>query len=275
MDETLQERSEMPATAARIYDYMLGGTHNFPADQEAARQLMDQFPVVPLAVRANRATLRRMVSYLAGIGITQFLDIGSGMPTQSNVHEVVERIAPGARVVYVDIDPVAVAESLDILDGNEHSTAVLGDLLAPQAILDHPQVREVLDLSQPIALLLMGILHFVPDDTQAHTSVARLVDALPSGSYLAISHLAAETMEVTRTNEDSYQIVEDIYRQKTATPLGARSWEQTSQFFARCTLVEPGLVWMTQWRPAPDDPQDFVDDPRRCGWWAGLGKIDA
>jgi hypothetical protein len=97
---------------------------------------------------------------------------------------------------------------------------------------------------------------------------------MPAGSYLAISHLAAETMEVTRTRDDSYQIVEDLYRQKTATPLGARSWEQTNRFFERCTVVEPGLVWMTEWRPEPDDPQDFVDDPRRCGWWAALGKIN-
>jgi hypothetical protein len=273
MDETLRERSQMPATAARIYDYMLGGTHNFPADQEAARQLMAQFPVVPLAARANRATLRRMVSFLAGIGVRQFLDIGSGMPTQSNVHEVVGRIAPDSRVVYVDIDPVAVSESLDILDGNEHCTAVLGDLCAPQPILEHPQVRAALDLSQPIGLLLMGILHFVPDDDEAQASVARLVDVLPSGSYLAISHLATEAMEVTRTRDDSYQIVEDLYRKKTATPFGARRFEQVSQFFAGSTMVEPGLVWMTQWRPEPDDPQDFADDPRRCGWWAGLGKI--
>lgn len=274
MDETLRERNQMPATAARIYDYMLGGMHNFPADQEAAHQLMEQFPVVPLAVRANRATLRRMVTYLAGIGVRQFLDIGSGMPTQSNVHEVAQRIAPGSRVVYADIDPVAVAESLDILDGNVHATAVRGDLRAPQEILDNPWVSELLDFGQPIALLLMGVLHFVPDDAQAHTSVTRLVEALPSGSYLAISHLAAESMEVTRTRDDSYEIVENLYRQKTATPLGPRSWQQTSQFFARCTLAEPGLVWMTEWRPAPDDPQDFADDPRRCGWWAGLGSID-
>lgn len=275
MDETLQDRNQMPATAARIYDYMLGGVHNFPADQEAARQLIEQFPVVPLAVRANRATLRRMVSYLARIGVRQFLDVGSGMPTQTSVHEVAEQIAPDSRVVYVDIDPVAVAESLDILDGNERVTAVRGDLRSPQTILDNPQLRQVLDFRQPIALLLMGILHFVPDDDRAHSSVTKLIDALPSGSYLAISHLAAETMAVTRTRDDSYEIVENIYRQRTATPLGARSFEQTSQFFARCTLEDPGLVWMTEWRPASEDPQDFVDDPRRCGWWAGLGRIDA
>ena len=273
MDETLQERTQMPATAARIYDYMLGGTHNFPADQQAARQLIEQFPVVPLAVRANRATLRRMVSYLGGAGVRQFLDIGSGMPTQSNVHEVARAIAPESRVVYVDIDPVAVSESLELLAGNDHATAVLGDLRSPQAILDHPRVRNVLDFNQPIALLLMGILHFVADDKVAMQSVAHLVDALPSGSYLAITHLAVETMEVTRARDDSYEIVEDLYRRNTATPIGARTREQTSRFFERTALVEPGLVWMTEWRPAPDDPQDFADDPRRSGWWAGLGKV--
>jgi S-adenosyl methyltransferase len=275
MDETLRERTQMPSTAARIYDYMLGGTHNFPADQEAARQLIEQFPVVPLAVRANRATLRRMVSYLSGIGVRQFLDVGSGMPTQSNVHEVAHSITPESRVVYVDIDPVAVSESLELLAGTDHATAVLGDLRSPQAILDHPRVREVLDFDQPVALLLMGILHFVADDNVAVPSVAHLVDALPPGSHLAISHLAVETMEVTRTRDNSYEIVEDIYRQRTATPLGARTREQIGRFFERTTLVEPGLVWMTEWRPSPDDPQDFADDPRRSGWWAGLGKIDA
>jgi hypothetical protein len=274
MDETLRERTVMPATAARIYDYMLGGTHNFPADQEAARQLVEQFPVVPLAVRANRATLRRMVSYLGGVGVRQFLDIGSGMPTQSNVHEVAYGVAPESRVVYVDIDPVAVSESLELLAGDDQTTAVLGDLRSPQAILDHKRVREVLDFNQPIALLLMGILHFVADDKVAMPSVAHLVDALPPGSHLAISHLAVEAMEVTRARDDSYEIVEDLYRRNTATPLGARTREQTSRFFERTTLVEPGLVWMTEWRPAPDDPQDFADDPRRSGWWAGLGRID-
>jgi hypothetical protein len=216
-----------------------------------------------------------MVSYLGGVGVRQFLDIGSGMPTQSNVHEVAHSIAPESRVVYVDIDPVAVSESLELLAGIDYTTAILGDLRSPQAILDHPRVRKVLDFNQPIALLLMGILHFVADDDVAMPSVAHLVDALPPGSHLAISHLAVETMEVTRTRDDSYEIVEDLYRRKTATPLGARTREQIGRFFERTTLVEPGLVWMTEWRPAPDDPQDFADDPRRSGWWAGLGKIHA
>lgn len=274
MDEMVQERNQKPATAARIYDYMLGGVNNFPADRAAAQQLIEQFPVVPLAVRANRATLRRVVSYLAEHGVHQFLDVGSGMPTQSNVHEVAKYIAPESRVVYVDIDPVAVAESLDILAGYERATAVLGDLLNPDAILSNPEVRAVLDFDRPIALLLMGVLHFVPNDTRAYASVARLVDRLPSGSYLAISHLAAETMEVTRTRDDSYEIIEDLYKQRTATPLGARNHAQVGEFFAQCKMVEPGLVWMTEWRPQPEDPQDFADDPRRCGWWAGLGQIN-
>lgn len=205
----------------------------------------------------------------------QFLDIGSGMPTQANVHEVTQQIAPDARVVYVDIDPVAVSESLEILDGNKQATAVFGDVRAPQAILENPQVRDMLDFEQPIALLLMGLLHFVPDDDVASDAVSQLLDGLPSGSYLAISHLAIETMAVTRANDDSYEIIEDLYKQKTATPIGPRTWEQTSQFFARCAMVDPGLVWMTEWRPDPEDPQDFADDPRRSGWWAGLGKIES
>lgn len=275
MDAKVHDRHEKAATAARIYDYMLGGVHNFPADQEAAKKLIEEFPVVPLAARANRAVLRRMVSYLASVEVRQFLDIGSGMPTQANVHEVTQQIAPQARVVYVDIDPVAVSESLEILDGNTQATAVFGDVRAPQAILENPQVRDMLDFDQPIGLLLMGLLHFVPDDDVASDAVSQLLDGLPSGSYLAISHLAIETMAVTRANEDSYEIIEDLYKQRTATPIGPRTWEQTSRFFARSALVDPGLVWMTEWRPDPDDPQDFADDPRRSGWWAGLGKIES
>jgi hypothetical protein len=273
MDDTLEHRNQKPATAAGIYDYILGGVHNLPADQEAARKLIAEFPVVPLAARANRATLRRMVTYLATAGVRQFLDIGSGMPTQSSVHEVAQQIAPDARVVYVDVDPVAVVESLDILGGNELATAVNGDFRSPEAILGHPQVRGLLDFSQPVALLLMGLLHFVPDDAEADQAVAQLKEGLVPGSHLAISHLAAETMAVTQTRDDSYKVVEDLYKEKTATPIGTRSWEQVNQFFAGTTLVDPGLVWMTEWRPTPDDPTDFADDPRRSGWWAGLGKI--
>jgi S-adenosyl methyltransferase len=272
MSTRQDRRNDKPATAARIYDYILGGVHNFPADQEAARKLIAELPVVPAAARVNRAVLRRMVAYLAGIGVQQFLDVGSGMPTESNVHEIAQQLNPEARVVYVDIDPVAVSESLEILDGNKLATAVHGNLRAPHAILDNPQVREMLDFDQPIALMLMAMLHFVPD-ADAYEAVSQLIDGLPPGSHLALTHGATETVGFTRTKADGREIVEDLYQQKTATPFGLRSWEQTSKFFEHCTLVDPGLVWMTQWRPTPDDPNDFVDDPRRCTAWAGLGKV--
>jgi SAM-dependent methyltransferase len=214
-----------------------------------------------------------MVSYLVASGVRQFLDIGSGMPTESNVHEVAQALAPDARVVYVDIDPVAVSESMEILDGNKLATAVQGDLRAPQAILENLKLREMLDFDQPIAVLLIAVLHFLPDDDQAYGAVSQLVDVLAPGSYLALTHAAVETMSHTGANEDSYDRVEDLYNQKTATPFGPRTWERTNRFFERATLVEPGLVWFSQWRPT-EDSTDFADDPRRSGGWAGLGAIN-
>ena len=267
------ERNSKPATAARIWDYILGGVHNFPADQEAARKVIAEVPAMPAIARANRAVLGRIVSYLVANGVHQFLDIGSGMPTECNVHEVAQALEPNARVVYVDIDPVAVSESLEILDGNKLATALQGNLRAPQAILEDPQVREMLDFDQPIAVLLMAVLHFIPDDAQAYAAVSQLTDSLAPGSYLALTHAAIETMSLTGANEDSYDRVGDVYIQKTATPFGPRTWEQTSAFFERTTLVDPGLVWLSEWRPT-EGPTDGAEDPRRSGGWAGLGLIE-
>lgn len=267
------ERNSKPATAARIWDYILGGVHNFPADQEAARKVIAEVPAMPAIARANRAVLGRIVSYLVANGVHQFLDIGSGMPTECNVHEVAQALEPNARVVYVDIDPVAVSESLEILDGNKLATALQGNLRAPQAILEDPQVREMLDFDQPIAVLLMAVLHFIPDDAQAYAAVSQLTDSLAPGSYLALTHAAIETMSLTGANEDSYDRVGDVYNQKTATPFGPRTWEQTSAFFERTTLVDPGLVWLSEWQPT-EGPTDGAEDPRRSGGWAGLGLIE-
>lgn len=268
-----QDTSGRPATAARIYDFVLGGTHNFPADQEAARQAIAQFPLIPARARANRALLRRMVRHLADAGIRQFLDVGSGMPTQGNVHEIVQAIDPDARVVYVDIDPVAVAESLDILAGNENAIALNGDLRRPQAILDHPDVRSLLDFDQPVAVLLVAVLHFVPDDAEAQQAVAHLVRTLAPGSYLAISHSSAEGFGLGSTSPNSIEVGKQIYRQQTATPITVRTREQVARFFDDTDLVEPGLVWMTQWRPDPGELSEFDDDPPRCGQWAGVARV--
>jgi hypothetical protein len=269
MDDRSNGTEQKPATAARIYDYILGGLHNFPADREAAKTAIAQFPLAPARARANRALLRRMVRYLADAGVRQFLDIGSGIPTEGNVHE----IAPEARVVYVDIDPVAVAESLEILEGNEGATAIHGDLRRPRAILDHPQARHLLDFDQPVGLLMVAVLHFITDDDEAADAISQYLGAFPAGSYLAVSHGAPEALELGAASKDSAKISQDIYKRQTRTPFTVRTREQIARFFEGCELVEPGLVWMSQWRPDPDAPMDFADDPRNSGSWAGIGKI--
>ncbi|GIJ30779.1 hypothetical protein Vqi01_59410 [Micromonospora qiuiae] len=259
-----------PATAARIYDYYLGGTHNFPADREAAQAMLQVLPLGPQLAKTNRAFLRRAVRYLAESGVRQFLDIGSGIPTEGNVHEIVQQVEPDARVVYVDIDPVAVAESLELLEGNPLATAVNGDLRDPQSILSHPQVTAMLDFERPIGLLLGAVLHFVSDDEVAYDAVEQLRAALVPGSCLLVSHATAD--EVPH-DQDEIDVAHDIYRRKTATPLGLRTRSQIERFFAGLDLVEPGVVWLPLWRPAPDDPQYFADDPKLSAGLGGVGRV--
>jgi SAM-dependent methyltransferase len=261
--------AQKPATAARMYDYFLGGVHNFPADQDAARKLIALFPHIPAGARANRAFLRRAVRHLATAGVRQFLDIGSGIPTEGNVHEVAQSVAPDARVVYVDIDPVAVAESLELLEGNTYATAIRGDLRSPESVLDHPAVRRHLDLAQPIALLLASVLHFVPDDAEARAVVRHLVGALPPGSHLVISHAAAESFP---TPDDIDPEVDGIYDRVTATSVKLRTRPDIEPFFGDVELVEPGLVWLTEWRPDPGEADEFGGAAYLSGAWAGVGR---
>jgi SAM-dependent methyltransferase len=259
------------ATAARIYDYHLGGTHNFPADREAAAVMLRMFPLISKMARTNRAFLRRAVQYVAAdAGIRQFLDIGSGIPTEGNVHEIVQRVAPEAKVVYVDIDPVAVAESLELLEGNDRATAIRADLRQPQEILAHRQVRSMLDFDQPICLLLAAVLHFVPDDDLAHGAVNELRAALAPGSYVVMSHTTADETEY---GNDDIDVAHELYRSRTATPVGLRSRSQFARFFSGLDLVEPGVVWSPQWRPAPDDPQDFVENPQHSANLAAVARV--
>jgi len=258
-----------PATSARIYDFFLGGTHNFPADRDAAKDIAQRFPLTAALARNNRAFLRRSVRHIAAAGVTQFLDIGSGVPTEGNVHEIAAEVTADARVVYVDIDPVAVSESLEILDGHDRITAILGDLRDPQAILANPRVRGLLDFGQPVALLLNAVLHFVPDDTQARKAVADLVSVLAPGSYLAVSHVSIDGQPI---DDGDLEFVEDTYRRQTATPFQPRSRERIAEFFTGLELIEPGLVWLPQWRPAPGDPTDFTADPPTSSALAGIGR---
>jgi SAM-dependent methyltransferase len=263
------EDGRKAATAARMYDYFLGGTHNYPADRAAADAIIQLTPIVVQSARVNRAFLRRSVRYLVDRGVRQFLDIGSGIPTAGNVHEIAQ-IVPDARVVYVDIDPVAVAESQEILDGNEQATALRGDLRDPEPILDHPELRRLIDFDQPVGLLLAAVLHFVSDDQAAYDIVATLVARLTPGSYLAISHGAVPTLEGPVINHDEAR---DVYRERTTTPVRLRERAGIERFFTGLDLVEPGLVWAPRWRPAPDDPTDFADNPEDCSILVGVAHL--
>ncbi|HKT04773.1 MAG TPA: SAM-dependent methyltransferase [Rugosimonospora sp.] len=269
MDDGGRATAPKAATAARMYDYFLGGIHNFPADQEAGRQIVERFPFVPALARANRAFLGRAVRYLVGAGVRQFLDVGSGIPTAGNVHQIAQALAPECRVVYVDIDPVAVSESLEILAGNDRATAILGDLSGPQPLLEHPTVRRALDLDAPVGLLLVAVLHFVPDDTLAYRAAADLVAAAPPGSYLVASHTATETFHPMAELAGPG---EDVYKRQTATPGTVRTRAEVERFFTGLELVDPGVTWVHEWRPDPGEPAPAADTPFGGGVWCGVGR---
>jgi hypothetical protein len=267
--DTPTHGTQKPATAARMYDFYLGGIHNFPADQEAARNVITHFPLMPQWARGNRAFLRRAVRYLLDAGVRQFLDVGSGIPTMRNVHEIAQGVDRRARVVYVDIDSVAVAESLEILDGNEFATAIRADLRDPHAILDHPTVGRMLDFDQPIGLLLAAVLHFAVEEPQTYDAVAQLVAALPAGSYLAVSHVAAESLPLS---SDRTKGAVGEYERKTTTSGRPRMRGEVERFFAGLELVEPGVVWLHDWRPDEQDPPEVPENPSDGGEWCGIGK---
>lgn len=251
-------------SAARMYDYYLGGHHNFEIDRQMAEQAIEMWPDLPLIMRANRAFLRRAVNFLAKEGITQFLDIGSGIPTVGNVHEVAQRAHPEARVVYVDIDPIAVAHSEAILSDTANVGIIQGDARRMEAILEHVIASQLIDFEQPMAVFMVAVLHFITDDDQAREAVKALHDVLAPGSYLVISHASFEgTPDKSREHEDLYR--------RTPTPLRMRSKPEIEQLFDGFELVEPGLVYLPLWRPeGPDDL--FLDEPERCTGFAGVGR---
>jgi hypothetical protein len=235
------------ASAARVYDYYLGGAHNFSVDRELAQKVLEIFPATPKVAQANRAFLHRAVRYLSGQGIQQFIDIGSGIPTVSNVHETAQTENPNSRVLYVDHDPVAVAHSELILDGNQTTRVLQADLRRPQDILKAPQLAELIDLSQPVAVLMVAVLHFVSDDEHPTQIINQFRDAIIPGSYLVISHVTP----AGRTSQD--QRVKEIYRAATDL-VTSRSRSGIEELFTGWELVPPGLVWVPEWRPNwPDE----------------------
>lgn len=252
-------------SAARMYDYALGGYHNFEVDRRAGEQVAAIFPDLPLALRTNRAFMRRAVTFLAEQGIDQFLDLGSGIPTVGNVHEVAQAHNPAARVVYVDSDPIAVRHSELILQDNPNAAVLQADVRQPEYILDHPEVRRLLDFSRPLAVMIVALFHFVPDDAEAYRVVRVVRDTLAPGSYLAISHASTEgiSRELAQQMERAYGA--------SAIPFKFRSRAQLTPFFTGLDLIEPGLVYMPLWRP--DDPDDLLlDHPQRTTGLAGVGR---
>ena len=250
---------------ARIYDYNLGGHHNLEVDRIVAEQINAVCPDMALNAHANRAFLRRAVQFFVSQGIEQFLDVGSGLPTVGNVHEIVQRGNPAAHVVYVDIDPTAVTHANAILADNPNATAIQADARQPDRILGHTEVKRLLDFRRPMGILFLAVLHFVVDDEEATRAVHTLRDAAAPGSYLAISHLSFD--EVPRETIEQFQRL----GAGSAIPSKARSRAEILPLFDELEWVEPGLVRVPAWRPeGPDDV--FLDRPERVLGWAGVGR---
>jgi SAM-dependent methyltransferase len=252
------------ANVARVYDYWLGGTHNFLPDQDTARAIAAVEPNIRAMARANRAFLGRAVRFLAASGIRQFLDIGSGIPTQGNVHEVAQEAVPGARVAYVDVDPVVVAHSKAILAGNQNATVVQADLREPEEILGDQAVGRLVDLSEPAGLLLVAVLHVIGDADDPWRIVARLRDALAPGSYLVLCHATSEGRPAVA------QAVEKVYTRSVPAQGRIRSRAEILRFFDGFDLLDPGLVYMPQWRP--DSLADVPADPSKLWALVGVGR---
>ena len=251
------------ASAARMYDYYLGGAHNFAIDRELAGQALALFPDGQLIAQANRAFLNRSVTYLLSQGVRQFIDIGSGIPTSGNVHEIAQKEDPDARILYVDHDPVAVAHSELILQNNPSARVLKGDLRRPSEILDAPVLTELLDLSQPVGLLLVSVLHFVSDSDRPEAVIAQFRDLLSPGSHLVISQGTGEGRQAEAAK------LKDLYR-ATNTPVTYRTREQIRTLFDGWELVDPGVVWVPEWRP--DWPDDVGTDPASTLVAAAVGR---
>ncbi|GIJ24091.1 SAM-dependent methyltransferase [Micromonospora lutea] len=246
-------------SVARVYDFMLGGKDNFAVDRAVAEHALRITPDGPEAAQANRAFLRRVVRFLAADqGIDQFLDLGSGLPTQGNVHQVATQHNAQSRVVYVDNDPIVLAHGRALLADAGTTTVLQADIRSPEAILDHPETRRFLDFSRPVGLLLFGILHHLRDDEDPKSVARRLIDALPSGSYVAISHFRDPGERDPEASRKARE-VERIFNES----LGTGRWrtdEEILSYVEGLEVLEPGLVPFAEWRPEPGETAPSQSD---------------
>jgi SAM-dependent methyltransferase len=245
---------------ARVYDYMLGGKDHYAVDRELGEQLNANAPASPWIAQQNRQFLGRAVRYCAEQGIRQFLDLGSGLPTQDNVHEVVQRVDPGCRVVYVDIDSVAVVHAQALLAGGTGVAAIRGDLRKPAEILANEEVRRLIDFSRPMVVLMVGILHFIDDGDDPAGIVAGFVDAMVPGGYFVLSHATHDV------RPESASKARDLYRRASST-LITRTKQEIGNLLDGLEPVEPGLVFTAEWRPFQEVPH-----PERSGLYAAVAR---
>ncbi|WP_188196689.1 SAM-dependent methyltransferase [Nonomuraea sp. SYSU D8015] len=253
------------ASAARMYDYVLGGDDNLKIDRDAVARIEALVKYYRPAIHANRDFLRRTVRFLVEQGIRQFIDVGAGLPTRGNVHEVAET----SKVVYVDNDPYVIPHARVLMAGSDRVRIVEGDARRPADILAHPYVRDFLDWQEPVALLMISVLHFIPDDANdtAYAAVNHFKSALPPGSYLAIAHGTAEGFRADHNDHVNRQ-----YETAQNQPF-MRPYADIKRFFDGCELVDPGLVEVLHWRPDSDDANRYPVD--RVGVYGGVAKIMA
>jgi len=238
-----------------MYDYYIGGKDNFPADREAAEQALSVVPFGHEIALANRQFLVRAVTFMARSGIDQFIDLGTGLPTKPNVHQVAREILPDAHVLYVDNDPMVCAHARALLATNDGVAAIQGDIRAPQTILNHPDTTKLIDFSHPVGVLFVAVLHFLTDEDQPWEQVAAFRWRMASGSMLAVSHITSDG-----TPLDVQTTIQDVYAEASA-PAVFRTRQEIEAFFGGLDLVEPGLVEVGAWRslrPAPPAPLRFL-----------------
>ena len=246
--------------AARVYDYVLGGANNFEVDREFAKHLLTVLPDAQALAQENRGFLRRTVTHLARNGVRQFIDLGSGIPTVGNTHEVVQRVDPGARVVYVDNEPVAVAHSELILQDNPNAGILRADIRDVDVVLKHDVTRSLVDFDEPVAVLAFAVLHFIPDGEDPYALVGRYRDATARGSYLAVSHGTIDGRPEVGEAVEEYQ--------RSTSPVTIRNRAGVTKFFDGYDLVAPGVVFARDWQPEIE-----LDYDATSSTYGGLGRL--
>ncbi|GII52599.1 hypothetical protein Pth03_09880 [Planotetraspora thailandica] len=248
-------------SVARMYDYYLGGKDNFEIDRAAVRRVEEAMPEIRQLAQENRAFLRRAVRYMTRQGIRQFIDIGSGLPTAGNTHEIAQEITPDARVVYVDNDPVVLVHGRAILATDDNTAVASADMRRPAEVLEHPETAKLIDFNEPVGVLMIAMVHFLTTEERAPV-MDHLRDALPSGSYIAATHVTGDGHSA-----DAVAQIETVYA-STPTPIYFREHGEVARFFDGFDLVDPGLVTIDTWHPAPDD---LAPEPTR--WlYGGVGR---